>query len=313
MKQESLKKYIRKLVQEAIQAQKTKTIKESPNYGEDEAAEYFAMLDDAENDLRNPDEDNWDSTDYDNHEDIPLDTNRAGMEIEKMTIGQLKQQGYTPEEILKLTSEGKTVNKNKKVFVVKESKKQLDNKQYVKILENRKALIESMISEKGLMSKLGSMFGKVNPSLDVDNEDKASKVIDGSILKAKKLAKNFQNKSLNTTSAINSFHDAVLDALDKWASLSDTVPEKKEALEKQVVGLARVFFQSLNAEKGRIESYLKTITNDMAAKGFDKSMMTAKLKDGESEDGSRFRNKEDVIPMKSIGSAVKDMATSWVK
>lgn len=206
--------------------------------------------------------------------------------------------------------------KVKKVLVVKESKKAIANEHFAKILENRKALIESMISEKGIMDKIGGMFGTVDPSNDVDNPEKVMKVVGHSIAKAQKLAKDFSAKTLNTTATINAFHDAVLDALNKWANLSDSVPEQKAALEKQVVELARHFYQSLNGEKGRIDSFLKTITTDMENKGFHQSMMSSNpkvKKPVEEPMGQNLRNKEEVPPMNSLGKAVGDMATSWAK
>lgn len=205
---------------------------------------------------------------------------------------------------------------NKKILVIKESKKVIKNEQYAKVLKGRKALIESMISEKGIMDKLGGMFGKVDPSLDVDSPEKVVKTINNSITKAKKIANDFSTKALNTTSSINMFHDAVLDALDKWARLSDSAPDQKDVLEKQVVELARQFYQSLKSEKERIDSFLKTITADMADKGFHQSMMTSnpKVKKNSIEEPGRvLKNKEDVPPMNSLGKSISDLATDWIK
>lgn len=291
MNRDALKNYLRKLVKEAIQNQ---IVESNPL---DDFAPGAAGA--------------GHSGDWNEYFD---NDREAGIELEKMSIADLKQQGFSPEEIMKIVmGEGK--KPVKKILVVKESKQILANEQYVRILEGRKALIESMISEKGIMDKLGGMFGKVNPSMDVDDPAKVAKVVGGSIAKAQKLAKDFSSKSLNTTATINAFHDAVLDALDKWAHLSDTVPEQKAALEKQVIEVARQFYQSLSSQKGRIDSFLKTITADMAKKGFSQSKMTAnpRPKKPVAEPVSDLRNKEEVPPMNSIGKAVGDMATNWAK
>jgi hypothetical protein len=195
-----------------------------------------------------------------------------------------------------------------------------------KVLEGRKQLIESMISEKGLFDKIGSAFGKVNPSLNVDDTKHVKRELDRVVAHAQKLEKDFSAKALNTTKTINAYHDAVLDALDKFSALADSLKidgsdqfdaQLKDEYEDKVIALARQFYQLLNNEKGRIDSFAKTLFNDLSAKGYDKSMVTVTKgtkKPSAPEPGldqSKLKHKNP--PMKSVGKAVGDMATAWAK
>jgi hypothetical protein len=264
---ETLKKYIRKLVKEAIEKEETEVEKSSDCEKEEVAEEKKEQLDE-------------------------------------------KVSNYK-------TKDGKPVQKE----------------HYAKVLENRKSLIEGMISEKGLMDKLGGMFGKVDPESIVNDPQQVQKLIGAAVAKAQQVGKDFTNKSLNTTSMINAYHDAVLEALEKFATLSDSSPEVKDALQKQVLGVAKQFYQALNNEKGRIESYVKTLANDIKEKGLDKPIVAAM---GAKKDNTKIsapaaapvnkssfkpKSPSDMgikgfgpnVPQKSIGKAVGDLATSWAK
>lgn len=140
------------------------------------------------------------------------------------------------------------------------------------ILEGRKERIALLISEKSsFLDKIGSKLGVVNPSLDVDDPAKAQKMIDRSLGAATKLATGFQASSLNTTRAINQFHTAVKDSMDKVLSLSDTLGADKAAdYQKKLVELVRNFYALLKNEAERIDTYLKTISADLESKGMDK-------------------------------------------
>lgn len=194
-----------------------------------------------------------------------------------------------------------------------------------KILENRKSLIENMISEKGLMSKLG--LGKFDPSAEVDNPSFGKKEIEKSLAVANKYAKEFQNKVLNNTKMINAYHDAVLNALEKFSSFSklDASGTSDEVMrdeyEQKILAAAKQFYSVLSNEKGTIESFIKTLQNDFQEKGFDKLLTTTGVKRPGGEftinspekqlDKSKMKVKNP--PKDSIGKAIGDMATNWAR
>ena len=142
------------------------------------------------------------------------------------------------------------------------------------ILEGRKQRIDQLMSEKSsILDKLGSKLGIVNPSLDVDDPAKAQKVIDRSLGAASKLSSGFQASSLNTTRAINQFHTAVKDSMDKVLSLSDSLGADKAAeYQKKLVELVKNFYSLLKNEAERIDAYMKTISSDLESKGMDKRL-----------------------------------------
>lgn len=142
------------------------------------------------------------------------------------------------------------------------------------VLEERKERIGQLMSEKSsLLDRIGSKLGVVNPSLDVDDPTKAKKAIDRSLGAASKLATGFQASSLNTTRAINQFHTAVKDSMDKVLSLSDTLgPDRAADYQKKLVELVRNFYSLLKSEADRIDTYLKTISADLESKGLDKRL-----------------------------------------
>lgn len=182
--------------------------------------------------------------------------------------------------------------------VVSEQKVLTEARRKMTILESRKVRINELLTEKdGILGKLGSMFGKVDPSHDVDDTGKVSKVIDKALGTASKIATGFQASAVNTTKAINQFHDSVVDALDKVTSMSDSLGADKAAeYQKKLVDLVRNFYSLLRNEADRIETFQKTIGRDLESKGLDKRLAY------QNKDGLKNQKKPDAPAAKNPAS-----------
>jgi hypothetical protein len=189
------------------------------------------------------------------------------------------------------------------------------------VLEHRKATINNIIlQEKSLFDKLR---GTVNPSLDVDRPDVVRKNIDSALKKAERFSKEFNNKVLANTSAINAYHEAVKDLLDKLVLLSGEqtwMPGLKAELEPVIISAARDFYRIMNDEKQRIETFQKQLVNDMDEKGFDKSMLTfdkSKVKSKSSDfkplTPSDYKNNTDDFEDDLKGPGFMDKAVEMAK
>lgn len=170
-----------------------------------------------------------------------------------------------------------TINEVKEAIeeVLSERRKILSEAQRkLTILEGRKARLDELMSEKGSFLKtLGRKLGRVDPSADVDDPARAQKAIDRSLGAATKIASGFQASALNTTKAINQFHSAVKDSMDKVTSLADSLgPDKAAAYQKKLIELIKNYYSLLDDEADRIDSYLKTIKDDLESKGLDRRL-----------------------------------------
>jgi hypothetical protein len=141
------------------------------------------------------------------------------------------------------------------------------------VLEHRKNAVDKILKEASWFDKLR---GTVDPSKEVDDPTYIRKNIDSALAKADKISNVFSDKVLANTSAINSYHQAVSDVLDKL-SLLDGSPvgeALKSEYENKIINAAKTFYKIMSDEKGRIESYTKTLINDLQSKGIDKSYLT---------------------------------------
>lgn len=140
------------------------------------------------------------------------------------------------------------------------------------LLEAKESVNKILAEKEGFLSNLASKVGFSNPSKDVDDPKHVKKTLDKTIEKATDTAKEFQASSIRTTREINKFHEAIVDAMDKITSLSDTLgPDLSKEYHKKMVELAREFYSLLKRESDRIESFLKTLGNDLQDKGVEKN------------------------------------------
>ena len=127
---------------------------------------------------------------------------------------------------------------------------------------------------KGAASNVGKAArhgaGGVDPSLDVDDPKFVAKSLGSSVKKAKTLTGNFKKDALATTKKINDVHDAVSDALNKFNTFVKTLPQETRGVaEREVVGLVKDFYNFLDGEKGRIDSYMKMVKQDLGKGGYE--------------------------------------------
>jgi hypothetical protein len=136
----------------------------------------------------------------------------------------------------------------------------------------------------GLLSKLGNKLksfgkkagdvskqaaGRLDPSSDIDNPQFVAKNLGGSIKKAKALSQDFQKSALNTTQKINNMHDAVTDVLTKFNTFARTLPQETRGVaEREATNLVKNFYDLLSQEKGRIETYMKSVKSEMEKGGY---------------------------------------------
>lgn len=144
-------------------------------------------------------------------------------------------------------------------------------------------------SKSGFLSRLGTKLrqgvGISKPSVDMDDPAFAQKLINKSINNSTKLSKDFQQKALNTTKDINRYHNSVVDTLDKFDAVAQTLPGNlRGKYERYVIGIVKNFYNLLKNEKGRIEAYIKTLQSDLQSHGYNPSIVKSESKKKVSED-----------------------------
>lgn len=137
-----------------------------------------------------------------------------------------------------------------------------------------KKLIEGILAEKGgMFDKIAGALGRSNPSRDVDDPKKAKSKIDGAISGATKKGAAFKKDALADTKKVNDYHDAVKSVIDAVTALGDSLPEGEAAeAEKELIKVVKGFYGNLRQEADRLDSYMKTVSKDVGAAGFDKRM-----------------------------------------
>lgn len=135
-----------------------------------------------------------------------------------------------------------------------------------------KALIEGIIAEKGLFDKVSSALGRVNPSQDVDDPKKAKATIDKAVQTATKKGDAFKKDALSDTKRVNDYHDAVKDVLDKVTALGNSLEDGGKSSERQMIDVVKTFYANLRQSADRLDTFMKTISNDVGDKGLDKRL-----------------------------------------
>lgn len=130
-----------------------------------------------------------------------------------------------------------------------------------------KTLIEGILSEKGLLDRIGGALGRVNPSLDVDDPKKAKSAISKAVGAASKKGDAFKKDALADTKRVNDYHDAVKDVIDKVTALGDSLPKDEGvAAEKDMITAIRGFYDNLRNAADRLDSFIKTMNSDVDEK-----------------------------------------------
>lgn len=112
-------------------------------------------------------------------------------------------------------------------------------------------------------------MGFVKPGEDVDDPRYATQLVKKSVAQVKKSGAEFKAKALNTTKDINKFQTGVSDMLNKFNKLSDSLPGNfRGKAEREVMGVVKSFYDALNDEKGRIDSFMQTMKSDMSNAGY---------------------------------------------
>ena len=183
----------------------------------------------------------------------------------------LKEFKSLVKKLIKEEIQKETVEKTKLQESIQKSKKKLV------VLEYRKSAVEKILKEASWFDKLR---GAVDPSREVDDPKHIRSNIDGALAKADRFSKEFSSKVLANTSAINAYHEAVSDALDKLSLLSgqEALPGLKQEYEGKIVNAAKTFYKIMRDEKERIETFIKQLTGDLQNKGLDKSYLTVDKK-----------------------------------
>lgn len=154
---------------------------------------------------------------------------------------------------------------------LKETVREVYHEQKVK---KTKTLIENILSEKDSMfDRIGNALGRVNPSKEVDDPKKAKSKINKAFQDTEKKAQSFQKDALADTKRVNDYHDAVKDLLDKVTALGDSLgPDAEAESEKKMLSAVKTFYSSLRQAADRLETYMKTVSNDVEEKGLDRSI-----------------------------------------
>lgn len=173
----------------------------------------------------------------------------------------------------------KLKDKKKELKDLKNLKEAVEYKKKIVVLEYRKKLVKSiLVNENSFLDKLR---GTINPEAMTSDVKSIRKNIDSALSRVNKLAKSFQSNILASTSAINSYHDAIKGALDKMSILTgdqEGMEDLKKEYEGKIIDAAKTFYQNINDEKGRIETFSQQLFKDLGEKGYDKSMVTKKSK-----------------------------------
>lgn len=131
-----------------------------------------------------------------------------------------------------------------------------------------KTLIETLLNEKSLKDRIAGALGRVNPSLDVDDPKKAKSQIDKALGTAQKRGAAFKQDALADTKRVNDYHDSVKNVIDKVTALGDSLSkEDGSKSEEEMVKVIRSFYDNLRQSMNRLDSYLRTVTDDVGEKG----------------------------------------------
>lgn len=168
----------------------------------------------------------------------------------------------------KLVSEAK--NKEVKATVILKESVLVYKKKLVVLEYRRKAINNMLLKEASWFDKLR---GTVDPSTEVDNPAHIHKNIKSALDKANSLAGTFNKNILATSTAINAYHEAVKEALEKMSLLNGAGEQITNEYRPKIIAAARAFFKNLRSEEENLKVFKQELIADAEKNGIDKSYL----------------------------------------
>lgn len=130
----------------------------------------------------------------------------------------------------------------------------------------------------GFLKNLGKKFrqaaGRVKPAEDMDDPQYVHKLMFNALKTAKKHRDGFKQETLNTSKTINAYHDAVNDALNKFNSSAESLPDDMRGpYERHVIKMVKNFHDLLQSEKQSLDAYLSTVNSELQAAGYNPAIL----------------------------------------
>lgn len=143
------------------------------------------------------------------------------------------------------------------------------------ILEYRRTAIKNIILKEA--SFFDKLRGTVNPSAEVDDPKHIHNNIKSALNKANSIADKFNKNVLVTSTAINAYHEAVKETLEKMSLLNGASDQIVNEYRPKIIAVARAFFKNLRSEEDSLKAFKQSLVADAEKNGIDKSYLIKDL------------------------------------